>query len=387
MPRLEHCPDSDSTLARLGGDEFTVLLENIRDASDAVRVAECLLETIAAPVRLEGADIFTTASIGIAVSSSGQGGGEELVRDADTAMYRAKAAGGNRYAVFDATMHRGAVQRLQLETALRRAIERDEFGVHYQPIVRLGDSRLTGFEALVRWNHPEQGCLSPAAFIHIAEDTGLIAHIDRAVLRAACRAARQWHTQFPLDSPLTVSVNISARSFAQPDLVRHVTRTLQETGLEPRCLRLEITEGAAMADAERARAVLMDLKSLGVGLSLDDFGTGFSSLSYLQRFPVDTLKIDQSFIARIDQHDCREIIRTMLNLARTLRLDVVAEGMETSAQVDFLESLDCGFGQGYFFSRPIPADAVDRLLERLEDGYGSLVPRSTAVVPMTGALN
>jgi len=387
VPGLDDRHGSDSTLARLGGDEFTVLLENIRDASDAVRIAERLLETIAAPVRLEGTDIFATASIGIAVSTSGHGGAEELVRDADTAMYRAKAMGGNRYAVFDATMHRGAVERLQLETALRRAIERDEFEVYYQPIVHLGDSRLTGFEALVRWNHPEQGFLSPAAFIPVAEDTGLIAHIDRWVLRAACQAAREWHTRFPHDSPLTVSVNISARSFAQPDLVRHVTHTLQETGLEPNCLRLEITEGAAMADAERARAVLMDLKALGVRLSLDDFGTGFSSLSYLQRFPVDTLKIDQSFIARIDQHDCREIIRTMLNLARTLRLDVVAEGTETSSQVDFLESLDCGFGQGYFFSRPIPADVVDGLLERLEDGYGSLVPRSTAVVPLTVPVN
>jgi len=364
---------SDSTLARLGGDEFTVLLENIRDASDAVRVAERLLETIGAPVRLEGADIFTAASIGIAVSTSDHGAGEDVVRDADTAMYRAKAVGGNRYAVFDATMHRGAVERLQLETALRRAIERDEFEVHYQPIVRLSDSRLTGFEALVRWNHPEQGCLSPAAFMSVAEDTGLIADIDRWVLRAASHAAREWRTRYPHETPLTLSVNISARSFAQPDLVRHVTRTLQDTGLEPRCLRIEITEGAAMADAARARAVLMDLKALGVRLSLDDFGTGFSSLSHLQRFPVDTLKIDQSFIARIDQHDCREIIRTILNLARTLRLDVVAEGTETSAQVGFLESLDCGFGQGYFFSRPIPGDAVDRLLERLENGLGLLV--------------
>jgi diguanylate cyclase (GGDEF)-like protein len=375
---------SDSTLARLGGDEFTVLLENIRDASDAVRVAERLLETIAAPVRLEGADIFTTASIGIAVNTSDHGAGEEVVRDADTAMYRAKSVGGNRYALFDATMHRGAVERLQLETALRRAIEREEFDVHYQPIVRLSDSRLTGFEALVRWNSPEQGRLSPAAFIPVAEDTGLIAHIDRWVLRMACHAAREWRTRFPDDSPLTLSVNISARSFAQPDFVRHVTHTLRETGLEPRCLRLEITEGAAMADAARTRAVLMDLKALGVRLSLDDFGTGFSSLSYLQRFPVDTLKIDQSFIARIDQHDCREIIRTILNLARTLHLDVVAEGTETSAQVNFLESLDCGFGQGYFFSRPISADAVDRLLDRLEDGYGSLVASSN-LSPMAEA--
>jgi predicted signal transduction protein with EAL and GGDEF domain len=365
--------DCDPTLARLGGDEFTVLLENIRDASDAVRVADRLLEAVAVPVRLGGADIFTTASIGIAVSGSGHAAGDDLVRDADTAMYRAKAGGGNRYAVFDATMHRGAVDRLQLETALRRAIEREEFAVYFQPIVRLRDQRLTGFEALVRWRHPEQGCLSPGAFMHVAEDTGLITHIDRWVLHEACQAAREWHRRFPDDTPLTVSVNISARSFAQPDLVRHVTDTLRDTGLEPHSLRLEITESAAMADAERARGLLVDLKALGVRLSLDDFGTGFSSLSYLQRFPVDTLKIDQSFVARSDQLDCREIIRTILNLARTLDLDVIAEGAETQGQVAFLESLDCPLGQGYFFARPMPAEDVKRLLDGVAAGNRSLV--------------
>ena len=370
---LEHQDSSDPTLARLGGDEFTVLLEDVRDASDAVRVAECLLETIAVPVRVGGSDIFMTASIGIAVSASGPSSGSDVVRDADTAMYRAKASGGNRYAVFDATMHRNAVERLQRETALRRAIERNQFAVYYQPIVRLRDSRLTGFEALVRWNHPEQGCLSPATFIQVAEDTGLITHIDQFVLRAACEAARDWHSRVPDAAPLTVSVNISARSFAQPDLVQQVTQTLRDTGLKAHCLHLEITESAAMADAERARAVLADLKALGVRLSLDDFGTGFSSLSYLQRFPVDTLKIDRSFIARTDQLDCREIIRTILNLARTLGLDVIAEGTETSRQVDFLESLDCRFGQGYFFSHPIPGEDVKRLMSGQEHRFNSLV--------------
>jgi len=370
---VEHQNSSDPTLARLGGDEFTVLMENVRDASDAVRLAECLLETIAVPVRVGGGDIFITASIGIAVSASGQSSANDVVRDADTAMYRAKASGGNRYVVFDATMHRNAVERLQRETALRRAIERNEFAVYYQPIVRLRDSRLTGFEALVRWNHPDQGCLSPATFIQVAEDTGLITHIDQFVLRAACQAARDWHSRIPDVAPLTVSVNISARSFAQPDLVEQVTHILRDTGLKAHRLHLEITESAAMADAERARAVLVDLKALGVRLSLDDFGTGFSSLSYLQRFPVDTLKIDRSFIARTDQLDCREIIRTILNLARTLGLDVIAEGTETSGQVDFLESLDCRFGQGYFFSHPIPGEDVNRLMSGQEHGFNSLV--------------
>jgi len=352
----------DPTLARLGGDEFTVLLDNIRDASDAVRVAARLLDAVAVPVRLDGADIFTTASIGIAVSASGHGSADDLVRDADTAMYRAKAGGGNRYAVFDATMHRGAVDRLRLETALRRAIERDEFAVYFQPIVRLRDARLTGFEALVRWQHPEQGCLAPSAFMHVAEDTGLVTYVDRWVLRAACRAAREWRLRAADRAPLSVSVNISARTFAQADLVREVIDTLDDTGLDAHSLRLEITESAAMADPERARGILEDLKALGVRSSLDDFGTGFSSLSYLQRFPVDTLKIDRSFVARADQIDCREIIRTILNLARTLDLEVIAEGAETAAQVAFLQSLDCGFGQGYYFSRPMPADDATRLV-------------------------
>ena len=354
---------SDPTLARLGGDEFTVLLENIRDASDAVRVAERLLDEVAIKVRLDGGDIFTTASIGIAVRPAGQGSADDLVRDADTAMYRAKAGGGNRYALFDATMHRGAVDRLQLETALRHAIERDEFSVYFQPIVRLRDSRLTGFEALVRWEHPERGLLSPAAFMPVAEDTALVTYIDRWVLRAACRAAREWQLRRPYDSPPSVSVNISARTFAQPDLVREVIDTLDDTGLEAQHLRLEITESAAMADPERARGVLEDLKALGVRLSLDDFGTGFSSLSYLQRFPVDTLKIDRSFVARADELDCREIIRTILNLARTLGLEVIAEGAETASQVAFLQSLECGFGQGYFFARPLTGGDAIRMID------------------------
>jgi diguanylate cyclase (GGDEF)-like protein len=370
-PSIEDQGGSDPTLARLGGDEFTVLLENIRDASDAVRVAERLREWVSAPVLIGGVEIFTTASIGIAVSVSGQSSSDDIVREADTAMYRAKALGGNRCAVFDATMHRGAVERLQLETALRRAVERNEFRVYYQPIVRLRDSRVTGFEALVRWHHPERGCLSPATFIEVAEDTGLITDIDQRVLRAACDVAQQWQTPFTDDSSLTVSVNMSARSFAQPDLVRQVTNTLRETGLDPHRLRLEITESAAMADAERTRAVLVDLKALGVRLSLDDFGTGFSSLSYLQRLPVDTLKIDQSFVARMDHSDGRAIIRMILSLARTLGLDVVAEGTETSHQVNFLESVDCRFGQGYFFSRPVPVECVSRIL------YGFMALEST----------
>jgi predicted signal transduction protein with EAL and GGDEF domain len=293
--------DTDYTLARVGGDEFTILLEDLRDPSDAVRVAERVQKAVAVPVNLDGQEVFASASVGVAVSTSVQGSGEYLVRDADIAMHRAKASGGDRCSVFDVTMYARAVERLQLETDLRRAIEREEFRLRYQPIVSLRAHRVIGFEALLRWQHPEQGLLSPAAFLTVAEETGLITRIDRWVLREACGQARLWHTWFPADSPASVSVNISALGFGQADIVRQVASTLEETGLAPHSLRLEITESVAMADAERARTILIELKALGVRISLDDFGTGYSSLSYLQRFPVDTLKIDRSFVAGMDQ--------------------------------------------------------------------------------------
>jgi len=354
----------DNTLARLGGDEFTILLEDIRDPSDAVRVAERIQQAVRAPISMGGGqEVFATASIGIAISASINSSDEGLVRDADIAMYRAKASGGDRCAVFDATMHERAVERLQLETDLRRAIEREEFRLQYQPIVSLRDHRVVGFEALIRWQHPERGLLSPAAFLALAEETGLITRIDQWVLREACAQARRWQTPLRGGSPASVSVNISAQGFGQPDIVQQVASVLEETGLEPHNLRLEITESVAMADAERARTILIELKALGVRISLDDFGTGYSSLSYLQRFPVDTLKIDRSFIVGMDQNnECREIVRTILNLAGTLGLDVIAEGTETASQVDNLERLECKFGQGFFFSRPLPLDELHAIL-------------------------
>jgi diguanylate cyclase (GGDEF)-like protein len=349
--------DPDPTLARLGGDEFTILAEDIRDPSDAVRIADRIKEALVAPISLNGQEVFTTVSVGIAVSTAGHRSGEDVVRDADIAMYRAKASGGDCCALFDSVMHDRAVERLQVETDLRRAIERHELRLYYQPIVSLGDGRLIGFEALLRWQHPEQGLLTPAVFLEIAEETGLMPRIDQWVLSAACNDARRWQTLYPSKTPISVSVNISAPGFGQPRFVWQVATTLQETGLDPHTLRLEITEGIAMADAERTATILNALKELGVRISLDDFGTGYSSLSYLQRFPVDTLKIDRSFVARMERdNECREIIRTILNLARTLRLDVIAEGAETAAQIDDLARLECAFGQGYFFSRPLPLD-------------------------------
>jgi diguanylate cyclase (GGDEF)-like protein len=349
---------ASNTLARIGGDEFTVLLEDLRDPSDAVRVAERLRQTLASPVTIDGQPVFPTASIGIAVSSTPHRSSDDLVRDADLAMYRAKSDGGDRYAIFDATMHRCAVERLQLETDLRGALGSDQLKLYYQPIVSLADRRVVALEALLRWQHPTRGLLAPAAFLTLAEETGLMTRIDDWVLRRACSDARRWHTAG--DRPVRVSVNISAQSFGCSDLAARVAQILRESGVSPERLHLEITESAAMADAERAQATLSDLKALGIGVGLDDFGTGYSSLSYLQRFPVDTLKIDRSFVAAVDENaECREIIRTVLNLAMTLGLDVVAEGAETEAQVDFLAALDCKFGQGFFFSQPLPfEDAI-----------------------------
>jgi diguanylate cyclase (GGDEF)-like protein len=361
-------PGSDTTLARLGGDEFTLLVEGIRDPSDAVRIAERIQAALAVPITLDGQEVFTSASIGIAVSTSFHATADDVVRDADLAMYRAKASGGDQCAVFDATMHHQAVKRLQLETDLRKAIDRGELRLHYQPIVRLSDHRVVGFEALLRWQHPDQGLLSPAAFLDVAQDAGLLPRIDRWVLSEACAQARTWRPAAAGDPPISVSVNVSAQGFGQADIVRQVEQALCESRLDPARLRLEITESAAMSDAERARAVLGELKALGVRLSLDDFGTGYSSLSYLQRFPVDTLKIDRSFVTGMDDNDeCRQIVGTILHLARTLKLDVVAEGTETTAQVGYLARLDCGFGQGFFFSKPIPAELIGRALVERPD--------------------
>jgi predicted signal transduction protein with EAL and GGDEF domain len=360
--------DADLTLARLGGDEFTVLVEGLRDSSDAVRIADRIQDSLGRPVMLAGQEVFTTASIGIAVGTSLHRSGNDVVRDADIAMYRAKAAGGDRCAVFDATMHDRAVKRLQLETDLRRALERDEFCLRYQPIVSLPDRRLAGFEALLRWQHPERGLLAPGAFFDVAHDAGLMTRIDFWVLREACEEAARWQARSADGPSISVSVNISAPTFAQADVVGQVERTLRETGLHASALKLEMTERVAMADAERASGLLRNLRTLGVRVSLDDFGTGYSSLSYLQRFPVDTLKVDRSFVTGLrDSDECRQIIGTILSLAKTLKLDVVAEGAETADQVAYLDTLACGFAQGFFFSEPLAGSELDDLISALSE--------------------
>jgi PAS domain S-box-containing protein len=364
-PRMSGVPDrpaNDDTLARLGGDEFTVLLDDIRDPIEAVRVAERVQKELAAPFVVNQEQIVISASIGIASSTSPHTRAEDLVRDADIAMYRAKRTGKARCEVSDTAMHANAVKRLRLETDLRKALDHGEFLVYYQPIVSLQTGKITGFEALSRWQRPE-GIVPPIEFIPVAEEIGLIVPMNQKLLREACQNLRTWQTEFHSRPPLTMSVNISARDFAQPDLASEIRKCLEETGVDPGCLQLEIVETIAMGDAEKSGHVLSQLKALGVRLSIDDFGTGYSSLSRLRRIPVDTLKIDRAFILHMDSDpESREIVRIIIMLAHNLGLKVVAEGTETETHIDLLKQLDCEMAQGYFYSRPADGQAMTRLL-------------------------
>jgi predicted signal transduction protein with EAL and GGDEF domain len=354
MPGAGSVPEP--TLARFGGDEFAVLLDGIREPLDAVRVAKRVQQMAEQPLSLDGQDVFATASIGVAVATDAHKSAEDIIRDADLAMYRAKHGGAGGYSVFDAALHEMAVRRLRLETDLRRAIERDEFRVWYQPIVSLATEEIVGAEALVRWQHPEHGMVPPPEFLGVAEEIGIIAQIDEHVLVEACRQARAWQTEGLLSAAGSISVNLSARAFAQESLVKRVAAILRETGCPSSALRLEITEGVAIKDAARARVVLADLRRLGVRISLDDFGTGYSSLSYLQSLPLDVLKIDRSFVTGIGSDaDKGEIVKLIAGLARGLGLEIVAEGVESGAQVDYLRTLGCHYGQGYYFAKPAEA--------------------------------
>lgn len=353
---------SADTLARLGGDEFTVLVEDIRHPSDAVRVAERIQERLAIPFVVGGQEVVITASIGIALNTAAGHEAEDMIRDTEIAMYRAKRMGKARCEVFDPAMYTSAVKRLRLETELRKALEMGEFRVYYQPIVSLGSGRITGFEALSRWQRAGN-LVMPGEFIEVADQTGLILPMNRQLMHDACEQLRSWHSQFPSESPLLMSVNITAKQFAQPDLASQIGQILRESRIDPRCLQLEITETIAMGDAQRAASVLSELKALGVSLSVDDFGTGYSSLSRLQRFPVDTLKIDRSFIAEMHTNvEAREMVRIIIMLAHNLGLKVVAEGTETREQVDELRQLNCELAQGYFFAKPSDAQTAVELL-------------------------
>ena len=352
----------ESTLARPGGDEFTVLLEELHDPSDTVRVAERIQQRLAVPFDLNGQEIVLTVSIGVAFSGNAGAEAQDVLGDAEIAMYRAKSAGKGRCEVFDHAMHAGAIKRLQLETDLRKAIELNQLRVYYQPIVSLRTGQIIGFEALSRWQRPER-LVMPGEFIAVADETGLILPINRQLLYDACRQLRAWQGLFPSDPPLTLNVNITPKQFAQPELASQIGKTLQETGLDPRCINLEITETIAMADAARSAVVLSELKALGVSLDIDDFGTGYSSLSRLQGFPVDTLKIDRAFISRIDTDlATHEIVRVIVMLAHGLRMKVVAEGVENQAQVDLLKDIGCELAQGYLYSKPVAAETIELLL-------------------------
>jgi EAL domain-containing protein (putative c-di-GMP-specific phosphodiesterase class I) len=336
--------------------------------------------------------VVTSVSIGIALGSAGYEQTEDILRDADTAMYQAKAQGKACHAVFDTSMRARVLERLQIEGDLRRAIARREFHVYYQPIVALETGRIAGFEALVRWEHPQRGFISPDEFIPIAEETGLIIPIGHWVLREACYQLRAWHLQFAAALPLTISVNISGRQFAQPNLVEQIRQTLWETGLEARYLKVEITESVIMEHGEATITRLQKLRDLGVQLSIDDFGTGYSSLSYLQRFPINTLKIDRSFVNRIGNNgENIEIIQAILALVRSLNIDAIAEGAETTEQVAQLKLLKCDYGQGWWFSGAVDAAAATRLIASTlhhslpGQSLYELPPASTASVIVTGS--
>jgi diguanylate cyclase (GGDEF)-like protein len=371
--RLEATMRPGDTVSRLGGDEFTILLDDLKDADEAESVAGRLQQELALAFNLGGHEVFTTVSIGIALSAEEYHRPEDILRDADTAMYRAKQLGKARYEVFDQAMHARAMNRLGLERDMRRAVERRELFLQYQPIVSLATGALRGFEALVRWQHPERGLIPPAEFIPIAEETGMIIPIGKWVLGEACRQMSRWHKLSHLDGPLPISVNLSGKQFLRPDLLEQIQEVLRETGLDPRSLKLEITETVVMENIETATHTLEQLRALGVELSIDDFGTGYSSLSYLQRFPVSTLKIDRSFVSRMAESDgTAEIVRTIAKLAQTMGMDVVAEGVETESQRAQLRDFECEFGQGYYFSKPMDGDAAEAfLLTSSEQGHAA----------------
>jgi diguanylate cyclase (GGDEF)-like protein len=374
--RLEMLLRSADTVARLGGDEFVILLDDIEDLSHATHIAERIQRAMSTPFNLEGQDVFISVSIGITVNTSTYSQTEELLRDADTAMYRAKTAGRNRYEIFDRHMHAAAMQRLELESDLHRSLDSQDFVLHFQPIIDMNTERLHSFEALVRWNRPIKGWTNPGEFIGLAEETGLIVRLDRWVLRAACEQMCAWMSEFGPQAPSSMSVNLSSRQFGQPDLVQCVQQILHETGLPASKLKLEITESAIMGNLESVAVQLQGLCDLGIRLSIDDFGTGYSSLSYLHKLPLHTLKVDRSFAQEVsDGGQNLQIVRAIVMLAHSLKMDVVAEGIESAAQLALFRDLGCEYAQGFYFSRGLDTTRAHALLQ-------SNTPDNKAVFPV-----
>jgi diguanylate cyclase (GGDEF)-like protein len=361
--RLSRCIREGDTVARLGGDEFTLLIANLHDPDDAAKIAEQVLEAVEEPMIIGERQLFITASIGIALSPADGVDAENLLKNADSALYRAKESGRNNYQLCTDDMKVRALERLSLENSLRRALERGELTLHYQPVIHLSSARVSGMEALIRWQHPDRGITYPDSFIPLAESSRLIVPIGDWVLRQACGQAKQWQ-----DSGLNdfrVSVNLSPRQFQQRDLIHTVRTTLEETGLDPESLELEITESTAMQNIELTIETLRELKNMGIAISIDDFGIGYSSLNYLKRFPIDTVKIDKSFVRDLetDASDAA-IVTAVIGIARILNLRVIAEGVENEHQLSFLQRKQCEEMQGFLFSRPLAAFEAGEYAQR-----------------------
>ena len=362
--RFTGCLRSLDMLARLGGDEFALLLENIREPSDAARVAERLQASLQQPVNLGEEETYTSVSIGVAVQGDADEHPQNMLRSADLALYRAKEQGRGRFQVFDPRMHEEAVRRLRLETDLRRALERDQFRLHYQPVVSLDSGRIVAVEALLRWEHPERGLVSPGDFIHVAEDTGLITDIGRWVLEQACRQCQLWRREHGDDAPQSVWVNLSVRQLAEGDLVRQVSQVLQALHFEAERLVLEVTETLLVENVETSLRALRELHALGVRVFMDDFGSGHSSLGYLDRLAIDGIKIDRTFIGHLGKGERPlQLVRTIVGLITGLGLTPIAEGVETEEQLRLLRGMGCAFAQGFHFSRAVPPDGIAKLLK------------------------
>jgi len=363
--RLQDCVRARDRLARMGGDEFAVLLDGLAERDAATTVARRILASLREPLRLPGHSVFVGTSIGISYIDAAYGSAEDVLRDADTAMYRAKDSGGSSFAVFDVSMHARAVAALRAVSELGAALERDELVLHYQPVIETRTGRASGLEALVRWNHPERGIVPPGEFITVAEETGLIVDIGAWILRRACLEARRWHDARPDSRPVSIGVNVSSRQLSDGGFFETLISALDESGLDPHALQLEITESVFIEHPESVGALLERVRALGVRVVLDDFGTGYSSLSYLERYRIDTLKIDRSFVARVaTSRTTVEIVRLVVELAKALDMEVTAEGVEEQRQFEIVAGCGCTHVQGYLTSRPLAPAAVLPFLER-----------------------